>query len=122
MPISLFGHRRAKPIAGGESWPNLIFSDHPSARGTAGGSWGPIRARTKAKWGKAINPHLFRDAAATTLSIVDPGHVRIAASVLGHRSFRTTEKYYNQAKGYQAQRSFHNVIAGIREGQDDAQR
>ena len=77
-----------------------------------------IRARTKAKWGKAINPHLFRDAAATTLSIVDPGHVRIAASVLGHRSFGTTEKYYNQAKGYEAQRSFHDMIVGIREGGD----
>ena len=77
-----------------------------------------IRACTKAKWGTAINPHLFRDAAATTLSIVAPGHVRIAAPVLGHRSFGTTEKHYIQAQGYEAQRSFHDLIAGIREGGD----
>ena len=28
---------------------------------------------------QAINPHLFRDAAATTLAIADPAHVRVAA-------------------------------------------
>ena len=28
-----------------------------------------IRARTKAAFGAAINPHLFRDAAATTMAV-----------------------------------------------------
>jgi hypothetical protein len=33
-----------------------------------------IRARTKEEFGVAINPHLFPDAAATTLAIADPEH------------------------------------------------
>src|SRR5215472_15432097 len=41
-----------------------------------------IRAHTQKAFGRAINPHLFRDAAATTLAIADPGHVRVAAPLL----------------------------------------
>jgi integrase/recombinase XerD len=69
-----------------------------------------IRARTKEAFGMAINPHLFRDAAATTMAIGDPEHVRISAPLLGHRSFATTERYYRQAQGYEAQRAYHRVI------------
>ena len=83
---------------------------------------GRIELRTREAFGKAMNPHLFRDAAATTLAIVDPEHVRAAAPVLGHRNFGTTERHYIQAKGLQAQGSLLEVIRGIREGQDAPQR
>jgi integrase/recombinase XerD len=79
-----------------------------------------IRARTAAAFGKALNPHLFRDAAATTMAVNDPEHVRIAAPLLGHRSFSTTEKYYQQATGLQAQRTFIDVIEQIRKRNTDA--
>lgn len=74
-----------------------------------------IRKRTKAAFGKAINPHAFRDAAATTLAIHDPGHVRVAAAVLGHRSLSTTEKYYNQAKSLDAHRRYTDALSRLRE-------
>jgi integrase len=69
-----------------------------------------IRLRTKEAFGTAINPHLFRDAAATTMAIADPEHVRISAPLLGHRTFATTERYYQQATGYEAQRAYHRAI------------
>jgi integrase/recombinase XerD len=71
-----------------------------------------IRARTKAKFGKALNPHLFRDAAVTTMAIADPAHVRLAAPLLGHRSFSTTEKHYQQAKTYEAHQAYLKAIFG----------
>jgi integrase len=71
-----------------------------------------IRERTKEKFGIAINPHLFRDAAATTMAITDPAHVRLAAPLLGHRTFSTTEKYYQQAKGHEAHKAFIEAIFG----------
>src|SRR5260370_40613573 len=52
-----------------------------------------ITARTRAAFGRSISPHLFRDCAATTIAIEDPAHVRIAAPLLHHRTFATTEKY-----------------------------
>ena len=71
-----------------------------------------IRERTRVKFGKAINPHLFRDAAATTLAIEDHANVRIAAPLLGHRTFSTTEKHYQQAKTYEAHKLFIDAIYG----------
>lgn len=77
---------------------------------------GRIKHWTRQKFGHAINPHLFRDAAATTLAINDPSHVRVAASLLGHRSLTTTEKHYIQASGLQAQQSLITVLNEIRHG------
>ena len=71
-----------------------------------------IRARTKQHFGVALNPHGFRAAAATTLAIADPAHVRLAAPLLGHRTFTTTERYYRQARAQEAHRVFVDVILG----------
>lgn len=74
-----------------------------------------VRKRTRAAFGSAINPHAFRDAAATTLAIHDPEHLRVAAPVLGHRSLTTTEKYYNQAKSLDAHRRYTNALSRLRQ-------
>ncbi|MEP7172438.1 MAG: tyrosine-type recombinase/integrase [Aestuariivirga sp.] len=73
-----------------------------------------VRKRTKAAFGSAINPHAFRDAAATTLAIHDPEHVRVAAPVLGHRSLSTTEKFYNQSKSLDAHRRYTDALSRLR--------
>lgn len=78
------------------------------------GMSGRIELRTREAFGRAINPHAFRDASATTLTIADPARVRSAVSLLGHRSLATTEKHYIQATGLEAQRSFLEVIAEAR--------
>ena len=75
-----------------------------------------VRARTKEHFGVAINPHLFRDAAATTMAIADPANVRLAAPLLGHRTFATTEKYYRQARAQEAHRAFVEALNEWREG------
>jgi integrase/recombinase XerD len=69
-----------------------------------------IEMRTREAFGKAINPHAFRDASATTLAIADPVRVRSAAPLLGHRCLATTEKHYIQATGLEAQRSYLEVL------------
>jgi integrase len=69
-----------------------------------------IRKHTKDAFGVAMNPHLFRDAAATTLAITDPEHVRVAAPLLGHRTFITTERHYQQAKALEAHRTYIDAL------------
>ena len=71
-----------------------------------------IRMHTEKAFGRAVNPHLFRDAAATTLAIADPAHVRIAAPLLGHRTFTTTERYYQQAQSFDAHRAYVDALFG----------
>ena len=43
-----------------------------------------IEKCTKAAFGQSIPPHWFRDAAATSIAIDNPVHVRDADLVLGH--------------------------------------
>jgi integrase len=78
-----------------------------------------ICARTQEAFGEGINPHAFRHAAATTQAIADPAHVRIAAPLLGHRTFATTERYYQQASAHVAQRSFLEVLDDLRGPADE---
>jgi integrase/recombinase XerD len=73
-----------------------------------------IRRRTRAAFGTELNPHLFRDSAATSIAIVDPEHVQIITAVLGHSTLATSEKYYNQAHSLAAGRRFHDTIEAIR--------
>jgi hypothetical protein len=53
--------------------------------------------------GRPINPYLFRDCAATSVAIDDPRHIGIAWRLLGHRTPKTTEQYYNQARSVEAE-------------------
>ena len=50
------------------------------------------------------------------MAIADPEHVRIAAPLLDHRSFTTTETYYQQARTLEAHRDYVATIAKRRTG------
>jgi integrase/recombinase XerD len=99
-------------LVGGALW--ISKTGSPMCRG---GIYGRITARTRDAFGRSINPHLFRDAAATSIAIDDPRHVGIAAPLLGHRSPATTEKYYNQARGIEASRVMQNFLLALRRGE-----
>lgn len=79
------------------------------------GIYDQVIKRTRSGFGHSINPHLFRDAAATTTAIHDPVHVRLAAPLLGHRTFATTERSYVQAQSPEAHRDFANRLATLRQ-------
>jgi integrase/recombinase XerD len=71
---------------------------------------------TQEAFGVAINPHFFRDIAATTIAYADPERVRIAAQLLGHRRFATTEHYYLRASMAAANRRRQESLLRLRHG------
>ena len=73
-----------------------------------------IKIQTKRAFGHPINPHLFRDCAATSIAIHDPEHVRIATAILGHTRVSTTNKHYNQAQMLTAAREHNREILRLR--------
>jgi integrase len=73
-----------------------------------------IVGRTRDKLGVPINPHLFRDCAATTIAIEDPGHIGIASSLLGHSSTNTTDRHYRQASSINASRRYQAAMTELR--------
>jgi integrase/recombinase XerD len=81
---------------------------------TAAGAHFVIVRETKIAFGHSVNPHMFRDCAATTVAIDDPEHAFAIAAILGHSSMITSEKYYNQARMLEAGTAYHQVLENAR--------
>jgi site-specific recombinase XerD len=65
-------------------------------------------------FGKAMSPHMFRHALATSIAIEDPAHVRMAMSMLHHSTFSTTDPTYFQAGSIQASRRWNDHLHRLR--------
>ena len=73
-----------------------------------------IEAYTKAHFGVSIWPHLFRDCLFTTIAVEQPEMIKQGSILLGHTSFATGEKYYNQAGMMEASRRYTASILELR--------
>jgi integrase len=73
-----------------------------------------IKDQTKAAFGHAIWPHLFRDIAATSTAIEIPEQMEIIPDLLGHATLRTAEKHYIQARSVKASREVGKAIRRVR--------
>lgn len=71
---------------------------------------------TRKLFGSAINPHLLRDCAASSMWPRSPSVALAAGHLLGHTNFRTTKKYYIHAKQIEAGRKVSQVLCELSEG------
>ena len=94
--------------------PNALWIGYRGQPLTAHSVHGRIVTITERLLGHPINPHLLRDCAATTLSTRSPDDALTAAALLGHCSFRTTERYYIRANQLEASRQVGKLIDQIR--------
>lgn len=69
---------------------------------------------TRRAFGEALRPHAFRHIAATSVALDDPEHVNIIASILGHATLRTSERYYNRARTIEAASALQSVVRDLR--------
>ena len=69
---------------------------------------------TRTILGAPINPHLFRDCAATSIVIDDPEHAMIVARLLGHTTLKTAERHYIHAGRIEAAPVINDIITEIR--------
>lgn len=102
------GHGRGRPATAA-----LWISSHGTAMGTSAIAH-QIRARTRTAFGTAVNPHCFRDCAATSIAINRPEHVRAIPDILGHADLTTSERHYNLAGSLDAGRRHHATLAALR--------
>lgn len=75
-----------------------------------------IERHTLARFGKRINPHLFRDIAATSIATEIPKDVGIVRSVLGHADTRSGERFYNQARSVSVSLAYQAALDRFRSG------
>lgn len=98
----LAGRRRASPIAAGERlW--ISAEGRPLSAKRINHT---LKLGTEVAFDRRVNPHLFRDAWATTMAIDDPAHIGVMTAVLGHANPNTMERHYQQASSLQAQRAY----------------
>jgi len=76
--------------------------------------WSRITKLTQRILGSSINPHLLRDCAASTLANSSSDLALAAASLLGHRHFSTTERFYIQANNLEASRRLNSILCNIK--------
>lgn len=93
---------------------NALWLSRWGAPLTYGGAGALVEQHTRERFGHHVNCHLFRDCAATSLAEDNPEHVRIAADLLGHRSFATTQRYYIAAGQRRALRRVQGTILAHR--------
>jgi integrase len=79
-----------------------------------------IRQLVKQHLGRAMHLHLFRDGAATTLAVHAGAQIGIAGDILGHTDETTSGRHYNQARGVEASRRYHRLLADLRDQRHDS--
>ena len=72
--------------------------------------------QTEALLGRRINPHLFRDIAATAVAVDHPDNVLVSARLLHNTSLKTTDKHYIQSQMIDAQRVLLEVVEQRKRG------
>jgi integrase len=98
-------------LAGGDMYLWISLRRRPqSARSIAH----YIGRHTRKRYGRALNPHLFRDCAATSVAIHDSRSVGIIAPLLGHVGDKTARRHYNQARCLDASRRQAAAISTLR--------
>ena len=115
-PLLLEIGRQRNPDGRGQAAGERLWVTIDGTAISAGAQQKALAHRTRARFGRVVNVHLFRDCAATSIAAEDPDHVRMAAQLLGHASLQTTERYYIAANTRSALRRHHDRIREIRLG------
>lgn len=75
-----------------------------------------VATTTLAAFGGRISPHRFRHAAATSQALHDPTRVVDAHKLLGHSSFKTTQRYYIHTSTNDGARELQRNLQQLRRG------
>lgn len=81
-----------------------------------------LRNRTGDRFGAWVNPHAFRDCAATAVAIDMPEQVGIVPGLLGHANPTTAERYYIHAHSMEAFRRFQLHALKLRRAAEKAEK
>ena len=103
-----------RPILMGDCESDKMWLSHSRTELTSHSIYCRFCELTERHLGLSVNPHLFRDCAATAIAIEDPKHVGIASTILHHTDPRIRDMHYIQAQGIEAMREVQADIAARR--------
>jgi integrase/recombinase XerD len=98
------------PQIGAPLWPSLHRCKRQMG---ASGIYTRIMQVTAKQLGCSINPHMFRDAAATFIAETTPERALLAAAVLQHRNFQITKDHYIRGQQHQMLHRYQDAIDAL---------
>jgi integrase len=98
------------PQVGGPLWPSLQVRKRQTG---ACGIYTRITQVTMKHLGRRINPHMFRDAAATFIAEMTPERALLAAGVLQHKNLQITKDHYIRGQQHQMRHRYRDAIAAF---------
>lgn len=102
-----------RPVFSGSNSYDHLWPSVKTGPLTDSGIFDVVTRRTRDAFGHSVNPHLFRDCAATSIALRHGARIGIASALLGHRDRRVTEAHYNQAGMIDAVRDYQTVLGGL---------
>jgi integrase len=114
-PALDFYLKRVHPVLhdsqiGAPLWPSLHRCKRQMG---ASGIYTRIMQVTAKHLGRSINPHMFRDAAATFIAETTPERALLAAGVLQHRNFQITRNHYIRGQQHQMLHRYQDAIDAL---------
>jgi hypothetical protein len=98
------------PQLGAPLWPSLHRRKRQMG---ASGIYTRITRVTEAHLGFPVNPHRFRNGAATFITDVAPDRVQLAAGVLHHTTLQMTRDHYIRGQQHQMLHRYHDAIDAL---------
>ncbi|MGE0854181.1 MAG: tyrosine-type recombinase/integrase [Hyphomicrobiaceae bacterium] len=98
------------PQLGAPLWPSL---HRRKPQMGASGIYTRITRVTEAHLGLPVNPHLFRDAAATFITDGAPERAHLAAGVLHHTNLQMTKDHYIRGQQHQMLHRYRDAIDAL---------
>jgi integrase len=95
-------HRKGRNRASNTPAGRYLWVSTEGSAMTAVAIYDRVVKHTAERLGRRVNPHAFRHCAASSVALLDPGHLLINKSVLGHTTIATSERYYTQARAAEA--------------------
>jgi integrase/recombinase XerD len=114
LPYFMRYRKEIRPILLGHSEHDGFWASHHGSPLCGQQLYEIVRARTLAKFGKAMSLHDFRRAAATYLAMDAPDKIGLIPGVLQHVKPEVSEQHYNLARSMQAGRRFAAHLANAR--------
>ena len=106
--------KEIRPILLGRSCHDGFWASYQGRPLIAGRLYDIVRARTAAKFGKAMGLHDFRRSASTYLAMDAPEKIGWIPGVLQHASPEVSDRHYNLARSVQAGQRFATHLANAR--------
>ena len=115
VPYIMHYLKRIRPVLLGRREHDGFWVSYRGSPLTAGRLYDIGRARTTAKFGKAMSLHDFRRSAATFLAMEFPEKIGLIPGVLQHASPEVNDRYYNLARQAKAGQRFAAHLAKEKE-------